>query len=87
MARIFYITQIEIDFGAVKLLPQECANAGIKRPLVVSDAGVRAAGVLGQALAALVEYRMRYSTRPRPTRPRPPCVLRWRFSIASVVMA
>ena len=53
MARIFYITQIEIDFGAVKLLPQECANAGIKRPLVVSDAGVRAAGVLGQALAAL----------------------------------
>ena len=22
MARIFYITQIEIDFGAVKLLPQ-----------------------------------------------------------------
>jgi 4-hydroxybutyrate dehydrogenase len=53
MARFQYVTQIEIDDGAVRLLPQECAAAGIRKPLVVSDAGVRAAGVLDLALAAL----------------------------------
>jgi alcohol dehydrogenase class IV len=53
MARIVYITQIEIDPGAVRLLPAECARVGIARPLVVTDAGVRAAGVLGLALDAL----------------------------------
>ena len=53
MALIFYITQIQIDFGAVALLPQECEKAGMRRPLIVTDAGVRAAGVLDKALAAL----------------------------------
>ena len=53
MARIQYLTQIEIDFGAVRLLPEECARAGIRHPLVVSDAGVRQAGVLAMALQAL----------------------------------
>ena len=53
MARIVYLTQIEIDHGAVRILPEECQRIGIKKPLVVTDAGVRAAGVLGQALAAL----------------------------------
>ncbi len=53
MARFQYVTQIEIDPGAVRLLPQECKAAGIVRPLVVTDAGVRAAGVLDIALAAL----------------------------------
>jgi len=53
MARFQYVTQIEIDAGAVRLLPRECAAAGMTRPLVVTDAGVRAAGVLDRALAAL----------------------------------
>ena len=53
MAQINYITQVQIDFGAVQLLPAECERAGIRRPLVVTDAGVRAAGVLDQALRAL----------------------------------
>lgn len=53
MAFILYITQVQLDFGAVKLLPQECERTGMKRPLVVTDPGVRAAGVLDQALAAL----------------------------------
>jgi len=55
MARIFYLTQIEIDFGAVRLLAAECERNGMRRPLVVTDAGVRAAGVLTPALAALGE--------------------------------
>lgn len=53
MAFIYYLTQIQLDFGAVKLLPAECERIGIRKPLVVTDAGVRAAGVLHQALAAL----------------------------------
>ena len=55
MALILYITQIQLDFGAIALLAQECERAAIRRPLVVSDPGVRAAGVLGKALAALGE--------------------------------
>ena len=53
MARILYLTQIEIDHGAVRCLPEECQRVGMKKPLVVTDAGVRAAGVLDLALAAL----------------------------------
>ncbi len=51
MARILYLTQIEIDHGAIAVLPQECERIGMRRPLVVTDAGVRAAGVLDLALA------------------------------------
>ena len=53
MTRILYITQIELDYGAVRLLPAECDRSAIRRPLIVSDAGVRAAGVLAKAEAAL----------------------------------
>jgi len=53
MAFIYYVTQIQFEFGAVRLLPQECARVGITRPLVVTDQGVKAAGVLQTALDAL----------------------------------
>lgn len=53
MARILYLTQIDIDPGAVRLLAGECRRVGIGKPLVVTDAGVRAAGVLQPALDAL----------------------------------
>ncbi len=53
MARILYLTQIDLDHGAVRLLLEECQRTGMQRPLVVTDAGVRAAGVLQLALAAL----------------------------------
>ncbi len=53
MAFIYYVTQIQFDFGAVRLLRQECDRVGITRPLIVTDAGVKAAGVLQKALDAL----------------------------------
>ena len=53
MAHIQYLTQIHLDPGVVRMLRAECERSGITRPLVVSDAGVRAAGVLDKALAAL----------------------------------
>ncbi len=53
MAHIQYLTQIHLDPGVVRLLRSECDRLGFARPLVVSDAGVRVAGVLDMALAAL----------------------------------
>jgi 4-hydroxybutyrate dehydrogenase len=68
MAFIYYITQVQLDFGAVKLLPQECERIGMTHPLVVTDAGVRAAGVLDKALAALgaVPYQVYDQTPSNP---------------------
>jgi alcohol dehydrogenase class IV len=51
MASILYLTQIHLDCGAVLRGPAVCERVGMKKPLVVTDAGVRAAGVLAQALA------------------------------------
>ena len=53
MAFINYVTQIQFEFGAIALLKQECERVGMTRPLIVTDAGVRAAGVLQKALDAL----------------------------------
>ncbi len=53
MSLIYYVTQIQFDFGAIKLLKEECVRVGITRPLVVTDAGVKAAGVLQKALDVL----------------------------------
>ena len=53
MAFIYYITHIQFDFGAIKLLKQECARVGITRPLIVTDAGVKAVGILQKALDQL----------------------------------
>ena len=53
MAQILYITTILIDFGVLAQLPAECERAGIRRPLIVTDAGVKAVGLLDKALAAL----------------------------------
>ena len=55
MATILYLTQIQLDFGAVRLLTAECHRIGIARPLVITDAGVKAAGVLQKALDALTD--------------------------------
>ncbi|SHJ45113.1 4-hydroxybutyrate dehydrogenase [Aureimonas altamirensis DSM 21988] len=55
MALINYLTQIQFAEGAVGLLAQELAALGIERPLVVTDKGVRQAGLLDKALASLAE--------------------------------
>ncbi len=58
MATIHYITQIQIDFGALSLLKAECERVGISRPLIVTDAGVKAVGILDKALAALPGFKV-----------------------------
>lgn len=53
MALINYITQVQIDFGAISLLSAECERNHIARPLIITDAGVVAAGITQRALNAL----------------------------------
>ena len=53
MALIYYLTHVNLGFGARELLSAECERVGITKPLIVTDAGVRAAGVLQQVLDAL----------------------------------
>jgi 4-hydroxybutyrate dehydrogenase len=45
VALITYLTRIQFDFGALKLLEQELALLGMRRPLIVTDKGVIAAGL------------------------------------------
>ena len=53
MSLIYYLTHVHIDFGTRSLLASECERVGIRKPLIVTDAGVRAAGVLQMVLDAL----------------------------------
>jgi alcohol dehydrogenase class IV len=69
MATILYLTQIQFEFGAIQQLASECERVGIRRPLVVTDAGVRAAGVLQKALDAIRDLPVTVfdQTPPNPT--------------------
>jgi alcohol dehydrogenase class IV len=53
MSSFIYLTQIHIEFGALKFLADECQKHGISKPLIVTDAGIKAAGLLQKALDAL----------------------------------
>ena len=55
MALIQYLTQVQFDFGAIAQLQGECARLNIRRPLLVTDAGVRAAGLVDRVLAQLTD--------------------------------
>jgi alcohol dehydrogenase class IV len=51
MSTITYLTTIAFEAGAVATLPAELSALGIRRPLVVSDHGIRAAGLLDRVLS------------------------------------
>lgn len=53
MALLTYLTTNHFDFGALQLLAPEAKRLGIARPLIVTDPGVRAAGLLDRVLEAL----------------------------------
>jgi 4-hydroxybutyrate dehydrogenase len=53
MAYIYYLTHIQFDHGAVAMLKAECERVGIERPMIVTDKGVRAAGIVDKVIAAL----------------------------------
>lgn len=50
---ITYLTTIHFGFGASALLPGELKSLGISRPLVVTDSGIAASGILASVAAAM----------------------------------
>jgi 4-hydroxybutyrate dehydrogenase len=69
MATINYLTTVQFDFGAVRLAKQECERLGITRPLIVTDQGVAAAGLLSRLTEALpgIDAAVFDGTPPNPT--------------------
>lgn len=53
MPQILYITQVQIEPGALSHLAAECQRNGIARPLIVTDSGVKAAGLVQRCEEAL----------------------------------
>lgn len=53
MALITYLTRIQFDFGALGLLDSELGLLNMRRPMIVTDKGVVAAGLLDKVKAAL----------------------------------
>lgn len=70
MATISYLTTTQFDFGAIRLVGAECTRLGIKRPLVVTDAGIRACGLLYRlrdVLDPALGFEVFDGTPPNPT--------------------
>ncbi len=53
MTEITYLTNIKFEHGALAALPAELTVLGVARPLLVSDRGIAAAGLLDRARALL----------------------------------
>jgi len=53
MATINYLTTVQFDFGAISVLAAELQRLKIRRPFLVTDKGVRAAGLLQRVLSVL----------------------------------
>jgi 4-hydroxybutyrate dehydrogenase len=51
MATITYLTRIEFGFGVMAMLPDAIGELGIKRPLIVSDAGLVKSGLVERVTA------------------------------------
>ena len=70
MATISYLTTAQFDFGAIRLVSQECVRLGIRHPLIVTDKGIRAAGLLDklqETLDASLRFDVFDETPPNPT--------------------
>ena len=53
MATLTYLTTTHFDFGAIQKLPAELGRAGISKPLIATDKGVRSAGLVEAVTGAL----------------------------------
>jgi 4-hydroxybutyrate dehydrogenase len=68
MSTIAYLTTIEFGAGVRSMLPDVLAQLGVTRPLVVSDHGVEAAGLLDEVAAGPMSDAPRFlEVPPNPT--------------------
>ena len=68
MSRIAYLTAVDFGPGELKTLATAPAELGMKRPLLVADKGIAAAGLVAKAAAAFLPSALWPTTRTRPTR-------------------
>lgn len=70
MALITYLTKIQFDFGALGLLPEELAGLAVARPMIVTDPGLAASGLLARVREVLRGPVTVYDATPaNPTEP------------------
>ncbi|MVS97444.1 iron-containing alcohol dehydrogenase [Devosia marina] len=68
MARITYLTTVDFGFGELKSLPSALVELGITKPLLISDHGIAASGLLTRAEALLPATNAAFlETPPNPT--------------------
>ena len=68
MTRIAYLTNIDFGPGELKALQGAVTELGLRRPLLVADKGVAAAGIVGKAMAFLPGGTPQFlDTPPNPT--------------------
>ena len=68
MATINYLTRIEFDFGLAAKLPDFCAELGMSRPLLVTDPGLTALGMIDPIAKGFAESPVIFDgTPPNPT--------------------
>jgi len=53
ISTISYLTTVKLGFGALALLPDELKRLGIRKPLIVTDRGLVASGLVGKLQAVL----------------------------------
>jgi 4-hydroxybutyrate dehydrogenase len=69
MATITYLTHIEFGFGVVSTLPEALDALGIRRPLLVTDAGLMGTPIPEQVIRRLAKTPAIYDrTPPIPVR-------------------
>ena len=56
MHLINYLTRVQFGFGSLTSLQSECDLLSIKRPLIITDKGVRAAGLIDQVGTQLNDF-------------------------------
>src|SRR3954466_4340265 len=69
MPLITYLTHIRFGFGTLKELPEDVAALGMKRPLVVTDKGIVAAGLVERLFEVLAGDNRRPLFDEVPTNP------------------
>jgi len=66
-SRIAYLTAIDFGAGAISGVGDAARELGIKKPLLVADKGVQAAGLVARATSSLGDVPLFLDTPPNPT--------------------
>ena len=69
MALISYLNTVRLDYGALAGLPEDLAACGIRKPLIVADKGVTAAGITQRVMDAMPDAMAQILFDDVPTNP------------------